>query len=65
MRFSERIGMRSTKVGIQIDSMDEELKNGLWNVLTLFVTGPMKENSQLIGESNHKDLIETLWLSFF
>ena len=65
MRFSERIGMRSTKVEIQIDSMDEELKNGLWNVLTLFVTGPMKENSQVIDESNHKDLIETLWLSFF
>jgi len=33
MTFSERQGIKPVKSIIQIDSMDDELRNGLWNVL--------------------------------
>lgn len=31
MRFSERMGIKKPKELIQIDSMDDDLRNGLWN----------------------------------
>lgn len=33
MRFSERMGIKKPKELIQIDSMDDDLRNGLWNVI--------------------------------
>jgi hypothetical protein len=41
MRFSERIGKRQMKVDIQINSMDIELKNSIWNVVYVFLIEPM------------------------
>lgn len=32
MRFSERMGLRQAKTAIQMDSMDDDLRAGLWNV---------------------------------
>lgn len=65
MRFSERIGKVQGRVNIQIDSMDDELKNGLWNIITLYIVGPMNEDSQFINRSAFHDFFETVWLSFF
>lgn len=31
-RFSERIGVKHPKTALQLDSMDHDLRNGLWNV---------------------------------
>jgi hypothetical protein len=36
MRFSERMGFKPIKNIIQIDSMDTELRNSLWNALVIF-----------------------------
>jgi len=35
MRFSQRIGAVPVKHTIQTDSMDQDLRNGIWNILTL------------------------------
>ncbi len=35
MLFSQRKGLKPVKSVLQIDSMDEDLRNGLWNALTL------------------------------
>jgi len=36
MQFSERLGFKQPKGIIQIDSMDDELRNSLWNALSIF-----------------------------
>jgi hypothetical protein len=64
MKFSERIGKREIKVEIQIDSIDKELKNGLWNVISLFFVEPMCR-SNWINESIYKDVVSLLWFSYF
>jgi len=37
MKFSQRIGIAPLVKGIQIDDIDEDLKNGLWNIFNQFV----------------------------
>jgi len=64
MRFSERIGKKQPKTDLQIDSIDEELRNGLWSLICMFFTEPIK-NSHWISDSNYKHFIESIWFSFF
>ncbi|HKK12714.1 MAG TPA: hypothetical protein VJ945_07765 [Flavobacteriaceae bacterium] len=64
MRFSERIGKRQPKVDIQVDWMDEDLKNGLWNVICMYIIKPIKDEKWL-AYSPFKSLIESIWFSFF
>lgn len=42
MRFSERTGLRPIKNVIQTDDMDQDLRIGLWNALTLLLLGRCK-----------------------
>jgi hypothetical protein len=64
MRFSERIGKNQPKVEIQLDFMDQELKNSLWNVVCMFITEPMVKQ-QYLYESPFKSFVESIWFSFF
>ncbi len=64
MRFSERIGKKQKKVEIQLDSIDQELKNSIWNIICMFINEPM-EKYQWLSTSNYKSFIESLWFSFF
>ncbi len=50
-RFTERIGKKNPKVAIQIESMDKDLRNGLWNIFTSYVWNPMKSDSQIYENS--------------
>lgn len=63
MKFSERIGKNQPKVEIQLDFMDQELKNSLWNVVCMFITEPM-ERQQYFYESTFKSFVERIWFSF-
>ena len=52
MRFSERAGIQSSKVA-QIDSIDADLRNGLWNALLSFYWNQFPQNvhtSKIIRE---------------
>ena len=62
MKFSERIGIREVKSTIQIESMDSDLKNGLWNVLIHFCWRPLCNNHNI---DTYNKFIEALWISFF
>tara|TARA_R110002167_G_scaffold366411_1_gene596176 strand:- start:26181 stop:27032 length:852 start_codon:yes stop_codon:yes gene_type:complete len=64
MRFSERIGKTPSKVDIQIDSIDFELKNGIWNVISIYISEPL-QRQQWLSHSHYNDLIESIWFSFF
>ncbi len=73
MKFSERYGYKSVKDIIQTDSMDEPLRNGLWNLLKLYcwdnvnsVYG-LSPGQYLNGSGNEKIkyLCERLWFSHF
>ncbi|WPR76024.1 AbiJ-NTD4 domain-containing protein [Algoriphagus sp. NG3] len=64
MRFSERIGKKQIKSEIQIDSMDSELRIGIWNVFYLYIIKPL-EKENYITESVFKNLVNRVWFSFF
>lgn len=68
MLFSQRKGLKLTKTEIQISSVDDELRNSLWNAFYLFfykaytlpdVTGTMRIDDY------HTVLSQKLWLDYF
>lgn len=72
MRFSQRFGLTPpTKIVQKID-IDQDLRNSLWSLLTVFYWetyrspgSPMYGRSDNIRGSNLYDLIFSLWLNFF
>lgn len=67
-RFSERFGLVSAKRTIQMDSVDDALRTGLWNALTNnqfadTVTDPLYGIAYPAEEL--KALCQSLWLDFF
>lgn len=65
MRFSQRIGRRPIKNIIQKDSMDEDLRNGLWNAFQVVVLDVLDRQYNWISGSPHGPLFRMLWLNFF
>jgi hypothetical protein len=45
MKFSQRIGKTPSTKAIQIDSVDDDLINGLWNVIKLSIIDELTQNS--------------------
>lgn len=64
MKFSERIGKKPIKEMIQLDSMDDELRNSLWNIVTFFLIQPLKQKQWLDGSEYNKIIIK-IWFSLF
>lgn len=65
--FSQRIGIEEIEKENQIRSMDDDLKNGLWNV-TAANFFPIVSNPYVIPVREDKEFcsfIEKLWLEFF
>lgn len=52
MRFSKRYGYKSVRQIIQKESMDDDLKNRLWNCVLLYIFQKYKKKSQNL-RSNH------------
>ncbi len=66
MRFSERIGKRESKNNVQLDSMDADLRNSLWNIIEIYINEPLKRSSGSgIAGTNFYDLFRGIWFSFF
>ena len=57
-------GKKQIKVDFQIDSIDTELRNGLWNVISMCFIDPMCRKTWLF-ESDFKNIITAIWFSFF
>ncbi|HUV03135.1 MAG TPA: hypothetical protein VMW67_06830 [Desulfobacteria bacterium] len=62
--FSQREGLKPIKTVIQVDSMDEDLRNALWNVLSVFYWDRVK-----IGWISDPKVtlvfFRRLWMSYF
>lgn len=78
MRFSERYGHRPVREVIQLDSMDEALKNGIWSLLKMFYWDRAQYSSSfggygggsgysLLSDSNKElnTLCQRLWFNYF
>lgn len=74
MSFSERYGYKPIKESIQIESMDEPLRNGLWSILKVHCWDNVKECSGDISgqyylcDSNNLEIYlfcKSLWLNYF
>lgn len=72
MKFSQRKGITPTGKILQIDSVDEDLMNSLWSILTAFYWDTfdrykwdMGRRSDYISSSNLDGLFKSLWLHYF
>lgn len=72
MKFSQRKGITPTGKILQIDSIDEDLMNSLWSILTVFYWDTFNRNkwdmgsrSDYISSSNLDGLFKSLWLHYF
>lgn len=73
MSFSERYGYKQVRELVQIESIDEPLRNALWNWLKIFVWDHVRANTGmhggyfLLSHSNQeiKTLCERLWFGYF
>jgi len=68
VRFSERSGYRKVREIVQIDSVDEQLKNALWSLLKIHVWDHVHYRYggyYLSHNEEIKALCERLWFSFF
>jgi hypothetical protein len=54
--FSQRKGLKPVKSVIQVDSMNEDLRNSLWNALMLFYFGKVNMKEELLA---------LLWVFYF
>lgn len=43
MRFSQRIGKTPIKINVQKDSMDDDLRIGLWNAFSIYIASRLKK----------------------
>lgn len=64
MRFSERIGKVRPKIDIQIDYMDEDLMNSIWNVISINLVEQL-EQKQYLSDSYLNEYINSLWFNHF
>jgi hypothetical protein len=66
--FSQRQGLKPIKSVIQIESMDEDLRNGIWNALSVYYWKNVKVSPYLyLGQSDPQmfQLLRAMWLDHF
>ncbi|WP_313579812.1 AbiJ-NTD4 domain-containing protein [Chishuiella sp.] len=67
MKFSDRFGYTEPKTIIQIDGIDSDLKNALWNIIDIMYLS--KYNSNNIFDSsnsrNYQSMINKIWVGYF
>ena len=63
MLFSQRIGKKAVKVNIQIEEMDQELRNSLWSAFQIFYLD--KVENRYISYSGFNGFFKILWLNYF
>ena len=65
--FSQRKGLKPVKSIMQVDSMDDDLRNGLWNALTIFYWNQVKTVELGYGPVNQdmQSLLTKLWDEYF
>ena len=67
MTFSQRQGLKPVKEVIQLDSIDNAIRNGLWNGLTLYFWDLVSQygSTQLSNRVDVAWLVKKLWANYF
>lgn len=66
MKFSQRIGRTPLTKELQLESIDEELKNGLWNIYDIFILSRIStEHSYQWGKNPSTIFSNSLWHHYF
>ena len=65
--FSQRKGLKPVKSIIQVDSMDTDLRNSLWNALSIIYWQQLKDCGfiNLAYNQNMDILLKKIWLNYF
>lgn len=61
MLFSQRQGLSPIKSLIQVDSVDVELRNALWNAITVWRNNEMR----IAGQQDYLNSAKAFWVDFF
>lgn len=65
LSFSQRMGITPEKKPIQLESMDDDLRNGLWNDFLMYFYHDLDSSDiDFRGFSQHDRLYEFLWRNF-
>lgn len=62
--FSQRKGIKPVKSVVQVDSMDKELRNSLWNALSIYYWDKMENCGHLSSCEDINFLFKLLWYSY-
>ena len=66
LSFSQRNGLTPESKDIQLKSMDDDLKNGIWNALhSSFFEMIIQQASFSLSRDLHKEIFQTIWDGFF
>lgn len=66
MSFSKRFGYRPSKKEIQIESMDDDLKNSLWNMIDLSFFMPYDKKWRDVKEDSYLGgILGDLWINHY
>ncbi len=65
MKFSQRQGITPSGKPIQIDSMDIELRNGLWNGIQIYVLDSQSKSSRYGEKTQFNILCKIIWHHYF
>jgi hypothetical protein len=61
LTFSQRMGLSPVRTALQVDSMDEALRNSLWNVLTHTFFSPYIEHGFVRSTTVEGKIVERIW----
>ncbi len=63
--FSHRKGLKPVKSKIQVDGMDDELRNGLWSALAQYYWEGVTVFLSYTGNERARFLCRRVWLNYF
>lgn len=65
MKFSQRIGKVPSTKQLQIESLDEELKNGLWNGIKIYVLDHLEKENRYSNQTEFELFCSILWHHYY
>ena len=65
MKFSERVGISKIDTALQVQGMNDDLRNSLWNVLDLLIWQSKDFITKQYGIVRIQDFSSRLWFNFF
>lgn len=65
MRFSQRIGKRPVKTVLQVESIDDDLRNRLWNTVLEDFFNKLNAYASRYEESQKGEICKLIWKEFY